>query len=112
MSLRPIDLQVNFLRETDARVQRVKEGMHEAGAQRYATDLERERALAAETVRDIARSGLDAIDEKERKRREEEAERKKREGKRGDPPGGSLAGPPRGTTAEPTKGSIIDIRFE
>lgn len=106
MSLRPIDLQINFLRETDARLQRTKEGTNETGQQRYAPEMAREDVHRAEQVRGLAEGELEAVKDEEARDAGGEGPRKREKKKApGKPPAES------GPFTDPTKGSIIDIRF-
>lgn len=107
MSVRPLDLQVNFLREQDAKGLRVRDEIHEEGQQRIAAELVREQEEENSNVNSVDRADLKQIreenPEEKRKREEEERKRKKKEEET------SEAEKP---LADPARGHIIDIKLE
>lgn len=110
MSLRPIDLQINFVRETDARAQRAREGQGELGAQRYAAEIEAEKARRDEAVRNLEESALRTVDE-ERERGGGGGGGGRRRKRPAGEAGAGATEPPEAPSLDPTRGSIIDVRF-
>jgi hypothetical protein len=105
MVIRPIDLQVNFLRENDARELRTRDQMHDQGQLRYSSELIDEQAEKDKLVQTMEDAEFDEIKDgnkesdkggkkgKKKKKDEEEAEK---EGK---------------FFADPARGTIIDIKM-
>jgi hypothetical protein len=98
VSIRPIDMQVNIGRESDVKTQRIHDEIREEGAQRYATELQKEEQIKSENVQDTKKSEMDKIEEKNKKKKKEDNKKKKKDKKKEE-------------FSDPTKGSIIDIKL-
>lgn len=107
MSVRPLDLQVNFLREQDAKGLRAMDEVHEEGQRRVAGQLVRDQEKENSNVSAVDEAQLkqirDETQEEKRKREEEERKRRKKEEENAEP---------EKPLADPARGHIIDIKLE
>jgi len=103
MSIRPMDMQVNIMKESDNAKLVQKDKIHEEGQTRYAPQLEKEQEIRNENVQELEKSGLKTVDDDHKgggqKQPGENRERAKEETKA-----------EKVEVKDPTRGTVIDIK--
>lgn len=103
MSIRPMDMQVNIMKESENAKQVQKDKLHEEGQTRFTPQLEKEQETRNENVAELEKSGMNVIDDQKKgggqKHSGENKERAKEETKA-----------EKVDVKDPTRGTVIDIK--
>lgn len=104
MTIRPIDMQVNVMKEGEQAKIAEKDKLQQDGQARFGATIQQEQDEKKETVQDFENASFNTIDEQKREKGRQGGENKKG--------GRNESGPKKDAVdvKDPNKGNLIDIK--
>lgn len=104
MSIRPMDMQVNIMKEGETAKHVQKDKLHEEGQTRFTPQLEKEQETRNENVSELEKSGLKTIDDNQKGGGQKQSGGEKKERTKEEIKSEKVE------AKDPTRGTVIDIK--